>query len=83
MDTSIAVSTGVSYATDNNELEEDRAKSNATWLHLFLTRDHPGAAGRRFDVFRPSAPSPLGRRWRYSESRAGFQYLMFGLRVHF
>ncbi len=82
VDTSIAISTGVSYATDNNELEEDRAKSNATWLHYFspeITLAPPGDSSMFF-VLRLHHRSGAGGV--FGES-GGFQYLMFGLRVHF
>jgi hypothetical protein len=38
IDTSIAISTGVSYASDNNELEEKRVKDDASFLHYFSNR---------------------------------------------
>ena len=82
VDTSIAVSTGVSYATDNNELEEDRARSNATWLHYFspeITFAPPGDSSLSF-VIRLHHRSGAGGL--FGES-GGFQYLMFGLRAHF
>lgn len=82
VDTSIALSTGVSYATDNNELEEDRARSNATWLHYFspeITLAPPGDSSMSF-VIRLHHRSGAGGV--FGES-GGFQYLMFGVRVHF
>ena len=82
VDTSIAVSTGVSYASDNNELEEERARSNASWLHYFspeITLAPPGDSSVSF-VIRLHHRSGAGGV--FGES-GGFQYLMFGLRAHF
>ena len=82
VETSIAASTGVSYASDNNELEEDRAKSNASWLHYFspeITLAPPGDSSVSF-VVRLHHRSGAGGL--FGES-GGFQYLMFGLRAHF
>jgi hypothetical protein len=82
IDTSIAVSTGVSYASENNELEEDRARSNATFLHYFspeITLAPPGDSSISF-VIRLHHRSGAGGL--FGES-GGFQYLMFGLRAHF
>jgi hypothetical protein len=82
IDTSIAASTGVSYASRNNELEADRAKSNATWLHYFspeITLAPPGDSSFSF-VIRLHHRSGAGGV--FGES-GGFQYLMFGLRGHF
>jgi len=82
IDTSIAVSTGVSYATANNELEEDRARSNASFLHYFspeITLAPPGDSSISF-VVRLHHRSGVGGL--FGES-GGFQYLMFGLRAHF
>lgn len=82
VDTSIAISTGVSYASDNNALEEDRARSNATWLHYFspeITLAPPGDSSLSF-VIRLHHRSGAGGL--FGES-GGFQYLMFGLRARF
>jgi hypothetical protein len=82
IDTSIAISTGVSYASDNNELEEDRARSNASFLHYFspeITLAAPGDDSLSF-VIRLHHRSGAGGL--FGES-GGFQYLMFGLRAHF
>lgn len=82
VDTSIAISTGVSYASGNNALEEDRARSNATWLHYFspeITLAPPGDSSLLF-VIRLHHRSGAGGL--FGES-GGFQYLMFGLRARF
>mgnify|MGYP001821854451 CR=1 FL=1 len=82
IDTSIAISTGVSYASQNNELEEDRAKSNASFLHYFspeITLAAPGDSSVSF-VIRLHHRSGAGGL--FGES-GGFQYLMFGLRAYF
>ena len=82
IDTSIAASTGVSYASQNNELEADRAKSDATWLHYFspeITLAPPGDSSVSF-VIRLHHRSGAGGL--FGES-GGFQYLMFGFRGHF
>jgi len=82
IDTSIAISTGVSYASQNNELEEDRAKSNASFLHYFspeITLAAPGDSSVSFVIrlhHRSGAGGLLGE-------SGGFQYLMFGLRAYF
>ena len=82
IDTSIAVSTGVSYASESNELEEERARSDASFLHYFspeITLAAPGDSSISF-VIRLHHRSGAGGL--FGES-GGFQYLMFGLRGHF
>ena len=82
IDTSIAASTGVSYASQNNELEEDRARSNASFLHYFspeITLAPPEDSSMSL-VIRLHHRSGAGGV--FGES-GGFQYLMFGLRAQF
>ena len=82
IDTSIAASTGVSYASDSNEQEEDRAKSDASFLHYFspeITFAAPNDSSISF-VIRLHHRSGAGGL--FGES-GGFQYLMFGVRGHF
>ena len=82
VDTSIAASTGVSYATESNELEEERvSSSNVNFLHYFspeITLSPPGDSAVSF-VIRLHHRSGAGGL--FGES-GGFQYLMVGLRVH-
>ena len=82
IDTSIAASTGVSYASQSNQLEEDRVNDNASWLHYFspeITFAAPGESSVTF-VIRLHHRSGAGGL--FGES-GGFQYLMFGLRTSF
>lgn len=82
IDTSVAVSTGVSYASNSNRLEENRVNGNASWLHYFspeITLAAPDESSVSF-VIRLHHRSGAGGL--FAES-GGFQYLMLGLRVHF
>ena len=82
VDTSIATSLGISYATDSNEEEEERVKdSNINFLHYFspeITFSPPGDSSVSL-VIRLHHRSGAGGL--FGES-GGFQYLMVGLRVH-
>lgn len=83
VDTSVAVSIGVSWATDSNPEEENRVDSkNISFLHYFspeITLAPPGESSYSF-VIRLHHRSGAGGL--FGES-GGFQYLMFGLRAHF
>ena len=81
LDTSIAVSTGVSYATRSNRLEEMRAGADSSFQHYFspeITFALPNW---------PSVSMVVRMHHRSSAGTFGgagaFQYLMGGLRKHF
>jgi hypothetical protein len=81
IDTSIAVSTGVSYASESNRLEEKRVHGDASFLHYFspeITLALPDERSASV-VIRLHHRSGAGI---FGES-GGFQYLMGGLRVYF
>jgi len=82
IDTSIAASTGVSYASESNPLEENRVKDDASFLHYFspeITFAAPGESSVSV-VIRLHHRSGAGGI--FGES-GGFQYLMVGLRAYF
>ena len=82
IDTSIAVSTGVSYASDSNRLEEERVRGDASFLHYFspeITLAAPDWSSASV-VIRLHHRSGAGGL--FGES-GGFQYLMVGLRAYF
>ena len=82
IDTSIAVSTGVSYASESNQLEEERVRDDASFLHYFspeITLAAPGGSSVSV-VIRLHHRSGAGGL--FGES-GGFQYLMVGLRAYF
>lgn len=82
IDTSIAISTGVSYASDNNELEEKRVKDDASFLHYFSPEITLAAPDDKSVSFVIRLHHRSGAGGVFGES-GGFQYLMFGLRAHF
>jgi hypothetical protein len=82
INTTVATSTGVSYASNSNRLEEERVRGSASTLHYFspeITLAPPGGSWVSF-VIRLHHRSGAGGI--FGES-GGFQYLMFGLRLEF
>ena len=82
VDTSVAVSTGVSYASESNEREEDRVRGDASLLHYFSPEITLAPPDQNLASFVIRLHHRSGAGGLFGES-GGFQYLMFGLRAHF